>query len=112
MDYQEQIVKILEESKNEIEQKTKEALKEKIISSLDWSLGNEIAQIVKKVVAEEMQEDIKREVLNCKQDLLNSIKPVFVQIGAKVAESMQKKVEENFSSSWKENDIIKKILNM
>ena len=110
MDYQEQIAKILEESKSEIEQKTKEALKERIISSLNWSLGSEISEIVKKVVAEEMAEDIKKEVLNCKQDLLDSIKPVFVQVGAKVAESMQKKVEENFSSSWKENDIIKKII--
>lgn len=110
MDYQEQIAKILEESKSEIEQKTKEALKEKIISSLNWSLGNEISEIVKKVVKEEMEEDIKNEVINCKQDILDAIKPVFVQIGALVATNMQLKVEDSFKNSWKSDDIIKKIL--
>jgi uncharacterized FAD-dependent dehydrogenase len=57
--FEEQVKNILEESKNDIVEQTKAAVKEKIIYSLNWNLGNEISTYVKKYIEEYLIEYVK-----------------------------------------------------
>lgn len=109
MSYEEQIKEILDESKESILAQTKEALKQKIVSSLDWSLGNEISKIVKEVIENELKDEIQKTVLDAKQDILNSIQPLFVSVGAEVAKAMKDKVVKTLNDSWKADKVIKSL---
>lgn len=110
MDYKKEIEEILEESKEEIKQKTKEAVKEKIIDNLNWKLGNEISDIVEKVIKEELEEEIKNTVIDCKQEILDGIKPSFANVGAEIAKTFEEKAIKNLQSNWASKEIIEKLL--
>lgn len=109
--YEEQIKDIIRDSREEIQRKTQEALKQKIIDSISWSLGSIISEIVKETIETELKEEIQKEVINCKSELIKQIKPTFSNAGAKLAMSMEQKLEETFTSSYKANNIIKELFN-
>ena len=108
--FEEQVRSILEESRKDIVEQTKTAVKEKIISSLNWNLGNEISTYVKKYIDECLKEDIQRAVLDSKSDILEAIKPIFATVGAEVAAALQKKVVDTMANSWKADQVLKNLL--
>lgn len=110
MDYKKEIEEILKESREEIKIKTKEAIKEKIVDNLNWKLGNEIGDIVERVIKEDLEEEIKLVVNEYKQEILDGIKPAFANIGAEMAKTMEIKAIENLQNSWNSKEIIEKLL--
>ncbi len=108
--FEEQVKNILEESKNDIVEQTKAAVKEKIIYSLNWNLGNEISTYVKKYIEEYLKDDIEKAVIESKSEILESIKPIFSTVGAEVAKAMQKKVVDTMSTSYKADQVLRNLL--
>jgi SLT domain-containing protein len=109
MTYENQIEEILKESKNELIIQTKNALKEKIMSSMDWQLSNQISNIVKEFIEQNLKDDIQKAVLDSKQEIINSITPIFASVGAELAKAMQTKVVKVMSDGWKADKIIKSL---
>lgn len=105
--YEEQIKQILEESQHDIIAQTKEAFKQKIMSSLDWNLSNSISKVIKETVENELKDDIQKAVLDSKQEVLDAIQPIFASIGAELAKAMQDKVVKVMADGWKAEKIIK-----
>lgn len=109
MDYKEEIERILEESREDIKTSVKEKIKEKIIDNLSWSLDDEIKKSIKEVVEAEMADEIKKVVIESKQEILNGIKPALAQIGANIAIELEKKAKENLMNSWTSREIAKQL---
>ena len=111
MDYKEEIEKILEESREDIENSVKEQIKEKIVNNLSWALDDEIKETIKDVVETELSDEIKKIVVESKQEILNGIKQAFAQIGADIAMELEKKAKENLMRSWTSREIAEKLFN-
>jgi hypothetical protein len=109
VEYEKQIKEILDASKEDIVRQTKEALKEKIMSAIDWQITSLISEAVKVCLKESLEEEIKQAVMDSKQEVINSIAPIFASAGAELAKAMQKKIVETFSDSWKANQIFKQM---
>ena len=107
MNYKEEIENILNESREDIRESVKEKIKEKIINNLSWSLDDEIKNTIENVVETELSDEIKKMVIESKQEILNGIKPALLQIGADIAKELEKKVNENLMRSWKTDEIVK-----
>ena len=107
MDYKKEIENILEESREDIRESVKEKIKEKIVNNLSWSLDNEIKNTIENVVETELSDEIKKIVVESKQEIINGIKPALLQIGAGISKELEKKVTENLMKSWNVDKIVK-----
>lgn len=110
-DYKKEIEEILKQSKDEIRQRTREVIKEKIIDSISWEIKDEISDIVEETIKTELGEEIRNTVIECKKEILEGIKPAFASIGAEIAKTMETKAIENLQSSWKSSEVIKDLFN-
>lgn len=107
MNYKEEVEKIMQESQEEIRQSVKEKIKEKIVDNLSWDLDDEIKSQIKDVVETELSEEVRKIVIESKQEILNGLKPAFANIGAIIAKEFEKKATENLQKSWKTDAIFK-----
>lgn len=109
MSYREEIENIMKESKEEIRDSVREKIKEKIVNNLSWSLDDEIKGTISDVVEKELSDEIRKIVIESKQEILNGIKPALAQIGADIAKELEKKAKENLMNSWTSRDIAKNL---
>lgn len=109
IDYKKEIEEILKNSREEIRKDVKEKIKEKIVNKLSWSLDDEIQEAINEVVETELKEEVKKVVIESKQAILEGIRPAFANIGVEIAKGLEVKAIETLKSSWKSEEIFKKL---
>ena len=85
---EDQIKKILEESKTEIQNTVVNKLKEDIINNYYWSLRDNISTVVKEFFDEEIKDEMKKLLKDNKQLFVEQLQSGIVESAAGIAKKM------------------------
>jgi F420-0:gamma-glutamyl ligase len=105
---EDQIKKILEESKTEIQNTIVNKLKEDIINNYYWSLRDNVSTVVKEFFDEEIKDEMKKLLKDNKQLFIEQLQSGVVESAAGIAKKMVEVSTENLTG-YKGKDIITKM---
>ena len=84
---------------------------QEVVNSLTYNFREQISKIVTDYIKDSLADDIKKMLNNEKENMLNEIQKSCITIAAEVGKKMVEVATTNLTSSYKSEDIVKKIFN-
>lgn len=98
----------IKENEAQIKKAAADALRERIVSQLTWSLGDTITPLVKKFFTDELEADVSQALMESKPVIMEQLRSSIAACAAEIGVKMQETLTKNLTG-YRGGDIIKKM---
>ena len=102
------IEEAIKDNGEQIKKAAMDALKERIVSQLTWSLGDVITPVVKTFFTDELEAEIATALMESKPVIMDQLRSHIVTCAAEIGVKMQEILVKNLTG-YRGNDIIKRM---
>lgn len=92
---------ILEENKDAVRQKVKEAMLESVAKEFQWELPKVVREAVNEFVQEEIVPAVRAELLENKDAMVQAATDMIAGVPAEIGKAMQEQLAKTLTDSWK-----------
>lgn len=92
---------VLEENKEAVKQKVKEAMLDAVTRKFSWEVPEQINSIVSEFITEEIAPALRDELMENKNAIVESATTIVSGIPAELGKALQEHLAKNFTDSWK-----------
>lgn len=92
---------VLEENKDAVKRKVREAMLEGIERQFSWELPQAVKNEVSKFVEEEIVPSVRADLMENKDAMVNAATEIVASVPAELAKAMQEQLAKTLKDSWK-----------
>src|SRR5690606_24536395 len=110
--YTSEIIRIVQESSEEIKKQVVENLKRRIIDNLTYELHDGTTKIIIDFINDHLKDDIQKILEEAKPAIIEEIKKGIISGVGELANSMIVQAQTNIEDSWRLKEVIRQLFNI